>query len=160
MAKNADTTIDLTTLITDEVRKNLDDDAAHARRGERLGNLNAPFWQDVVRATGDGSGKNGPKRSKIVHAVLAQAGLAKDEPITVSGQRGVRTPYGAVVNRMSERYDAARRVVLGKSDETDKTDDKPAVLRATLSGKGGGSVTIPADHPLHDQIVALIAEGK
>lgn len=33
---------------------------------------------------------------------------------------------------------------------------KPVVLRATLSGEGGGSVTIPTDSPLYAQIVAMI----
>jgi hypothetical protein len=34
------------------------------------------------------------------------------------------------------------------------------VLRATLSGEGGGSVTIAADHALYAALVAMIREGQ
>lgn len=68
-----------------------------------------------------------------------------------------RTKYGRAVNTAREGLVAA--VKRATADDVDDTP-KPVVLRATLSGKGGGSVTIPADHPLHAQIVALIAEGK
>lgn len=37
---------------------------------------------------------------------------------------------------------------------------KPAVLRVTLSGEGGGSTTIPTDHPLYAELVALIAAAQ
>jgi hypothetical protein len=35
--------------------------------------------------------------------------------------------------------------------------DKPAVLRVSLSGEGGGSTTVAADHPLYAALVAMIA---
>jgi hypothetical protein len=35
-------------------------------------------------------------------------------------------------------------------------EDKPVTLRATLSGEGGGSVTIPADHALYTALVEMI----
>lgn len=53
---------------------------------------------------------------------------------------------------------AVRAGLMRAIEKPDTEDDapKPVILRATLSGEGGGTVTIPEDHPLYDAVVALI----
>jgi hypothetical protein len=57
------------------------------------------------------------------------------------------------VQRFGARFDAAVKRATPEAP-------KPVTLRATLSGEGGGSTTIPTDHPLYADIVALIAESQ
>lgn len=59
-------------------------------------------------------------------------------------------------------WKAARAVRIGlvnavkRANETE-AEAKPAVLRVSLSGEGGGSTVVPADHPMYDAIVMLLA---
>jgi hypothetical protein len=62
------------------------------------------------------------------------------------GKGGPRTDYGIGADAL---VSAVKRALSTKSDAV--------VLRATLSGEGGGSVTIPTDHPLYAALVKLIA---
>lgn len=48
--------------------------------------------------------------------------------------------------------------LLGRHAKND--GPKPVVLRATLSGEGGGSVTIPTDHALYATLVQMIQGDK
>jgi hypothetical protein len=55
-----------------------------------------------------------------------------------------------VVQKFGARFDAAVKRATPDAP-------KPVTLRATLSGEGGGSVTIPPSHALYEQITAMIA---
>ena len=44
-----------------------------------------------------------------------------------------------------------------RATEDTEPEVKPAVLRVSLSGEGGGSTVVPADHPMYDAIILLLA---
>ena len=93
------------------------------------------------------------KRGAVAAAVISWAVPAGEPtPPQKIGAKGAQraTDFGRGVDAL------VKSVKRALSADT----DKPAVLRATLSGEGGGSVTIPADHPLHDALIALIREGS
>lgn len=134
-------------VLTEDVAKALKDDAATARKDGRLEIALAPFWDSVVEIYGFGEKGSEHPRANIISGVLTVIGEWKDTPQT---DKGARTPFGNVVQKFGARYDAA--VKRAKPEEP-----KAVVLRAVLSGEGGGSTTIPEDHPLYAEIVALIA---
>lgn len=93
-------------------------------------------------------------RGAVPAAIRAALGVDKDnEPRQKTGPKGDQktTNYGRGFDTLSKRVTA-----LVKGD----TGEKPVVLRASLSGEGGGSVTIPADHPMYEALVALITGDK
>jgi hypothetical protein len=133
--------------MTDDTLKAFGTDAANARAEARIGATLAPVWDAILTANPD------VKRAAVVRAVLEASGLWRDTP--QKDESGTRTPFGNVVQRFGARYDAAVKRAKGEADA-----DAAPVLRATLSGEGGGSVTIPADHALYAGLVALIGAAK
>lgn len=92
-------------------------------------------------------------RGACTAAILAACGVTKESaPKQKEGPKGEQTltDWGRGIDSITKKIKA-----LLKSDEA-----KPAVLRVTLSGEGGGSTTIPTDHPLYADLVALIAAGR
>lgn len=91
-------------------------------------------------------------RGAVANAVHQWACGDAERPAVKTGPKGdqTATDYGRGVDALVK---AVKRAL---SDG----DDKPVTLRATLSGEGGGSTTIPTDHPLYSAIVDLIREGQ
>lgn len=77
---------------------------------------------------------------------LAALAYPSDEP--VQAKDGKRTRYGVTLNTI--------KTGLKRALSTDDDAPKPITLRVSLSGEGGGSTTVPVDHPLYAQIIALI----
>lgn len=94
--------------------------------------------------------ENNITRDDIAETSKALASLAYPDDETVQTVDGKRTRYGNAVQAAGYML----RAVLPKDEDT---DPKPAVLRVSLSGEGGGSTVVPADHPLYADIVALLA---
>lgn len=89
---------------------------------------------------------------------LATLAYPNDEDVqTVKDADGrkTRTRYGNAVQAAAAMMRKALDDIAG-DEETDETP-KAAVLRVSLSGEGGGSTVVPADHPLYASIVALLA---
>lgn len=82
---------------------------------------------------------------------LAVLAYPNDEP--VQKKDGVRTRFG---NAVQAAGNGLRNALETEDDDT----PKPAVLRVSLSGEGGGSTVVPADHPLYADIVALLAADE
>lgn len=87
-------------------------------------------------------------RGAVAEAVHAWACGDGDRPAVKTGPKGNQktTDYG----RGHDTLVAAVKRALSSAVE------KPVTLRAVLSGEGGGSVTIPADHPLYGALVEMI----
>lgn len=93
-------------------------------------------------------------RGAVPAAIMAACGVtAENAPKQKTGPKGNQTltDWGRGLDAVAKQV---RALIKGDADP------KPVVLRATLSGEGGGSTTIPADHPLYNAIVALIAGDK
>lgn len=88
-------------------------------------------------------------RGAVAAGILAALGMDSHPLPQKVGPKGqqVETEYGVGFRVLS---DAVRALV------KETPADKPVTLRAVLSGEGGGSVTIPADHPLYAALVELI----
>lgn len=78
----------------------------------------------------------------------AKALAALITPVTDQAVNGKRTKYGNALN--------TAKTGLKRNLEAEEAEAKPVTLRATLSGEGGGTVVIEPDHPLYEQITALI----
>lgn len=109
----------------------------------------------TIRAAVNGAGKylsyvmdHKVTRDTVKDHARALAVLTYPSDAPVQTKDGVRTRFGNAVQAAG----FGLRAALDKDEDA----DKPVTLRATLSGEGGGSTTIPADHPLYDAIVALI----
>lgn len=91
-------------------------------------------------------------RGAVAELVHTWACGDAERPAVKVGPKGNQraTDYGRGVDALVKAVKAAMA-----SD-----DPKPVTLRATLSGEGGGSATIPADHPLYAAIVALITADE
>lgn len=63
---------------------------------------------------------------------------------------GKATDYGTGVDTLTT---AVKRLLSGD-------DVKPIRLTVSLSGEGGGSTVVPADHPLYATLVALLASAE
>lgn len=87
-------------------------------------------------------------RETVKDHARALAVLTYPNEKPVQRVNGTRTKFGNAVQAAGNGLRAALE------DEDDAP--KPVKLRATLSGKGGGSVTIEPDHELYAAIVALI----
>lgn len=103
----------------------------------------------VANAVREAHGDTFAKRADAVAAVLAWIGIdAADAP----AQRGPKGEDGKrPATNFGRGLDSVVRNLMRGSDAP-----TAVVLRASLSGEGGGSVTIPTDHALYSQIVALI----
>lgn len=86
-------------------------------------------------------------RGAVTDLVHAWACGDSERPPVKVGKAGAQraTDYGRGVDALTK---AVKRLLTPESDAI--------TLRASLSGEGGGSATIPADHPLYAAIVALI----
>lgn len=86
-----------------------------------------------------------------VHLWAAGGDADAKRPAVTTGGKGAQSPtdYGTGVDTLTR---AVKRALSA-------TGEKPVTLRAVLSGEGGGSTTIPTDHPLYAAIVALIGAG-
>jgi hypothetical protein len=91
-------------------------------------------------------------RGAVAEAVHSWACGDEERPAVKVGPKGSQraTDYGRGVDTLVA---AVKRALSGDTD-------KPVVLRATLSGEGGGSVTIPNDHALYAALVDLIRAGQ
>lgn len=114
----------------------------------------------TIRAAVNGAGKyvayvndHGVTTNTVKDHARALAVLAYPNDAPVQKKDGKRTRFGNAVQAAGNGLRAA----LGKDD-----DDTPkeAVLRVSLSGEGGGSMVVPADHPLYLGLVALIQQGQ
>lgn len=92
------------------------------------------------------------KRGAVADAVHAWACGDEPRPAVKTGPKGNQraTDYGRGVDTL---VSAVKRALSADAD-------KPVVLRATLSGEGGGSVTIPSDHALYAALVDMIRAGQ
>ncbi len=61
---------------------------------------------------------------------------------------GKRTKFGNATQMIAAGLRRALPVV--------ESDPKPATLRVSLSGEGGGSTVVASDHPLYESLLALI----
>lgn len=97
-------------------------------------------------------GFDAEKRGAVAAAVVAWAIGDGPEEKQMTGPKGASKPtdFGRGVNTLVK---AVKRALNGDTD-------KPVTLRATLSGEGGGSTTIPTDHPLYAALVALITSDE
>lgn len=142
--------VSVAAFLSDDTAKTLRLDASNARQEGRLEGSTAEFWDTVVARFGFGTKGSDVVRADIIAGVLTDIGEWSDGPQRTDGKR---TPFGNVVQRFGARFDAA--VKRATPEET-----KPVVLKVSLSGEGGGSTVVPADHPLYDQIIALLGESK
>lgn len=90
-------------------------------------------------------------RGAVAEAVHAWACGDGDRPAVKRGPKGAQetTDYGRGHDTL---VTAVKRALAGPT--------VAGVLRATLSGEGGGSVTIPADHALYAALVEMITASK
>lgn len=138
--------ISVAPFLSDADAKTLRLDAGNARQEARLEGSTAAFWDQIVHTFGNGAKGNDVTRADILEGVLTDIGEWSDGP---QKKDGVRTPFGNVVQRFGYRFDSAVKRATPESA-------KPVTLRATLSGEGGGTTVIPADHPLYAALVELI----
>lgn len=90
-------------------------------------------------------------RGAVSGAVIAWACGSEEVPPQKIGPKGNQraTDFGRGVDALVK---SVKRALSGDTD-------KPIVLRATLSGEGGGSTVIPTDSPLYAALVAMIRDG-
>jgi hypothetical protein len=115
--------------------------------GERLA---VSATSDIVAALPEGFDPSA--RGAVAEAVHAWAcGEAVRPPVKV-GKVGEQraTDYGRGVDALVK---SVKRALSADAP-------KEITLRATLSGEGGGSVTVPTSHPLYGAIVAMIRNGS
>jgi hypothetical protein len=112
----------------------------------------------TIRAAVNGMGKyaayveaHAVTRDTVKDHARALAVLAYPNDAPVQKKDGVRTRFGNAVQAAGNGL----RSALPEDDAA-----KKIALRVTLSGEGGGSATVPTDHPLYESILAIIAEGK
>lgn len=112
----------------------------------------------TIKAAVNGAGKYAKfveeypvTRDNVKDYARALAALAypNDEP--VQKKNGTRTRFGNAVQAAGNGLRAAL-----PADET----VKPSVLRVSLSGEGGGTAVVPADHPLYGALVELIGADQ
>lgn len=115
----------------------------------------------TIRSAVNGAGKyvayvtdHAVTRETVKDHAYALAVLAYPNEKPVQKKDGKRTRFGNAVQAAGNGLRAA----LGKDDDDD--NDKPAVLRVSLSGEGGGSTVVDPEHPLYASIVALIGASS
>lgn len=115
----------------------------------------------TIRAAVNGAGKyvayvaaHEVTRETVKDHALALAVLAYPNEKPVQKKDGKRTKFGNAVQAAGNGLRAA----LDKDEDDDTPKD--AVLRVSLSGEGGGSTTVPTDHPLYEAIIALIGSDQ
>lgn len=76
---------------------------------------------------------------------------------TADGSERPAVKTGAAGNQKATDYGRGVDALTKSVKRALSTSSGDVVLRVSLSGEGGGSATVPADHPLYSALVALIA---
>lgn len=110
----------------------------------------------TIRAAVNGTGKyvayvadHTVTRDNVKDHARALAVLAYPSEKPVQTKDGARTKFGNAVQAAGNGLRAAL--------EDDETTPKPAVLRVSLSGEGGGTTIIDAEHPLYGTLIEMFA---
>lgn len=121
---------------------------AHVKRVGTDDNFRSARAQSVVDAAPEGF--DWTARGAVPAAILSAMGLSEHPEPQKVGPKGAQkeTVYGIGFRVLA---DAVRKIV------KDDGAPKPAVLRVTMSGEGGGSTIVPVDHPLYAALVDLLA---
>jgi hypothetical protein len=115
-----------------------------------------------------GAVNGGSKYAAYVEAHKVTRETVKDHALalavlTYPHEKPVQTVTDADGNKRRTKFgnavQAAGNGLRAALPETEQAP-KPVTLRATLSGEGGGSTVIPADHPLYAVIVAMIVGSE
>lgn len=108
----------------------------------------------TIRSAVNGMGKyaayveaHAVSRDNVKDHAYALAVLAYPNDAPVQKKDGKRTRFGNAVQAAGNGL----RSALPEDDAP-----KKVALRVTLSGEGGGTTVVPTDHPLYNDIVALI----
>lgn len=109
----------------------------------------------TIKAAVNGAGKYAAyvadhtvTRDTVKDHARALAALAYPNDAPVQTKDGVRTRFGNAVQAAGNGLRAAL--------DEDPKDPKPATLRVSLSGEGGGTTVVPADHPMYAALVKMI----
>lgn len=105
---------------------------------------------DFVGDTYDWTAKSAV--ATAVAAYVAAHGEPGQRTVTVTDENGERKQRATNYGRGFDRVRKAVAAILKGQDDT----EKPVVLRVSLSGEGGGTVTIDSDHEFYETLVALI----
>lgn len=91
-------------------------------------------------------------RDTVKDHALALATFAYPNLPTVQKKDGARTKFGNAVQAAANGLRRALPQV--------ESDPKPATLRVSLSGEGGGTTVIEPSHPMYETVRALIGNDE
>lgn len=109
----------------------------------------------TIRASVNGEGKyaqyveaHNVNADTVKDHAFALAVLSYPNDAPVQKKNNQRTRFGNAVQMAA----AGLRRALPETE----TDAKPAVLRVSLSGEGGATVTVPSDHEMYAALVEMV----